>query len=207
MCVFTNVIFINLFTYWRVTVTAKLFPHILSLVIAVKRGSVPAALSLLKLWSGGSHGRQTIPPNRGSTAELAQQGEGGGGGGVMQGPSIARNLFNSIKIPVSYVLLFSMNFCVYVMDIWQKKSDYYCNIMEVHRIKESKFKTSSMEFYSFFFSLLSFSGSQLQCFTIIFPRYANCPATKNTETKWVSLKYPAVRHFVAKEHEISLRSW
>lgn len=47
--VFTNVIYINLFTFWRVTMTAKLFPHILSLVIAVKRGSGLAALSLLKL--------------------------------------------------------------------------------------------------------------------------------------------------------------
>lgn len=55
--------------------TAKLFPHILSLVMAVERGSGPAVLSfiLLKLWSGGSQRRQAIPPNRGSAAVLAQR--------------------------------------------------------------------------------------------------------------------------------------
>lgn len=39
----------NLFTNWRITMTPKLFPHILSLVIAVERKSGPAVWSLILL--------------------------------------------------------------------------------------------------------------------------------------------------------------
>lgn len=96
----------NLFAYWRI---ALLLPHIVRLVIAVERGSGPAVLSLilLKLWSGGSHGRLYH-----LTGEVLQCWRSRWG--LMQGLSMARILHKSRKIALPYVFLFSMNFCVYV---------------------------------------------------------------------------------------------
>lgn len=128
--VFMSGLFNSLFTYWRVTVAAKLFPHILSLVIAVERGSGPAVLSfiLLKLWSGGSHRRQAIPPNRGSAAVLAQR--VGVDAGTFHGEKSLQLKKNSttscVFTPHEYLCRRSLRY------FWQSKSDLYCYIIIIN---------------------------------------------------------------------------
>lgn len=95
-----------------------------SLVTAVQRGSGPAVLSLilLELWSGGSHRRQTVPPNR----EVLQRSRSG---------DFPRHKTHGTKKKYIYsttALVCLVNCLIScwsptspLVDFWRRKSDFY----------------------------------------------------------------------------------